>query len=906
MKNRTYVKASFREITQSKGRFIAISLIIFLGTLLFVGVKAAGPILNHSASQYVNNQNLADMQVISTLGITKEDEALAKKIPDAKVESGYQFYYANAKKNEVVQVFSYDKANYQNQLLLKKGRLPKNEKEIVLDNVAVKDGYEIGDAYSIKEDQQLKNQEYKIVGFVDSPLFISTTERGYSTVGNGTVNYFAYVPETNFKATVKSVIYIRFDNVNGLETYSSEYKNKIEKNQEAIKKTFKDRPEERLTEVRNKAQTKLTETKTELEDGLSQLKTSQIQLNQAQEQLNQQKAGLQQFPKAQQELLLSQFTSSESELAEQQSELDTAKTKLEEAKQKIAENEDKINQMKVPTYLFNVRADNPGFQEYGDLSERIAAIADVFPVFFFFIAALITFTTMTRMVEENRREIGTLKALGYTKFEISKKYIIYALFASVIGIFTGVIAGTEFLPRIIYVLSSERYTLGGVKIYYVYTPIIQATVAFFAATLGSALMVLLRELHDKPAQLMQARAPKPGKRIFLEYIRPFWSRLNFNQKVSYRNIFRYKSRMIMAIIGISGCAGLMVAGFGLKDSLSSVTDKQFGPIMNYQAVVTLDEESISTKDQDKVMEELSKVSTVKNYLMIRNETIEIREKGKANQSLTMNVTEKQTEFKKYIHMTNLDGKKITLSDQGAVITEKIAELYNISKGDELIIYDKEQEAIKVKIQDITENYLGNFLYLSKDYYQTVSKKNYQPNTLLVQTKDMTQAAETKLSEHLLTTGKVSNTTFMSTKIKAQEESMANLDAIVVIFVVLSGALAFVILYNLININVSERIRELSTIKVLGFFDKEVTMYIVRENIIFTLLGIVFGYGIGYILTEFILQQASMENVIFPLVIHWPAYVVSGGMTFIFTIIVMVITHFKLKHINMIDALKSNE
>lgn len=906
MKNRTYVKASFREITQSKGRFVAISLIIFLGTMLFVGVKAAGPILNYSASQYVDNQNLADLQIISTLGITEDDEALAQEIPDAQVEAGYQFYYASAKKNEVVQVFSYNEADQQNQLVLKEGRLPTNKTEIILDNLAKKDGYKVGDTFSIDNEEQLKNKEYTVVGFADSPLFISTTERGYSNVGNGTVNYFAFLPESNFKAEVKSVLYIRFTNVKGLETYSQEYKEQIEKNQEAVKEIFKNRPKERLVEIQQEAQVKLADAKADLEASTAQVEAGQEQVNQAQEQLNQQKQLFQQLPEAQQEAGLSQFTAAENELATEQAKIDESKEKLADAKQEISENEADIKQMNLPTYLFNVRADNPGFQEYGDLSERIAAIADVFPVFFFFIAALITFTTMTRMVEENRREIGTLKALGYTKFEISKKYIIYALLASALGIITGVIAGTELLPRIIYELSSDRYTLGGVKIYYVYTPIIQATLAFLAAALGSALLVLFRELHDKPAQLLQTRAPKPGKRIFLEYITPIWSRLNFNQKVSYRNIFRYKSRMIMAIIGISGCAGLMVAGFGLKDSLSSVTDQQFGPIIDYQAIVTLNDDTDAAKDQEKVIAELNTESAVKNHLMIHSETVELRASGKANLNLTMNVPENKTEFKNYIHMTNLDGKTVRLSDQGAFITQRAAELYGINKGDELTIYDQDQEPIKIKIQDVIENYLGNFLYLSKDYYKKVTQQEFQPNTLLVQTSNMSETAETELSERLLATDKVTNTTFMSTQIKAQEDSMSNLDAIVVIFVVLSGALAFVVLYNLININVSERIRELSTIKVLGFFDKEVTMYIVRENIVFTLLGIVFGYGIGYVLTEFILQQASMENVIFPLVIHWPAYVVSGGMTIIFTIIVMAVTHFKLKHIDMIDALKSNE
>ncbi|KAF9404962.1 hypothetical protein HW555_014077, partial [Spodoptera exigua] len=650
----------------------------------------------------INDAKVRSVEVISTLGISEADEALAKKIPDAKVESGYQFYYADAKKNEVVQILSYNEKNQQNQLVLKEGRLPKSETEIVLDDTAVKDGYKIGDTFSINDDEKLKNKEYSIVGFVNSPLFISTTERGYSNVGNGTVDYFVYVPESNFKTDVKSVLYIRFDNIKGLETYSQEYKNQLEKNRDSVKELFKNRPEERLSEIQDEAHTKLTEAKTNLADGLAQLEAGQGQLNQAQDQLNQKKQALQQLPEGQQATLMSQFTNAESELAVQQAELDKNKIKLEKAQQEMTTNEAEINQMKVPTYLFNVRADNPGFQEYGDLSERIAAIADVFPVFFFFIAALITFTTMTRMVEENRREIGTLKALGYTKFEISKKYIIYALLASALGIITGVIAGTELLPRIIYELSSDRYTLGGVKIYYVSTPIIQATLAFLAAALGSALLVLFRELHDKPAQLLQARAPKPGKR-------------------------------------------LMVAGFGLKDSLSSVTDQQFGPIIDYQAIVTLNDDADVAKDQEKVIAELNTESAVKNHLMIHSETIELRASGKANLNVTMNVPEDKTKFENYNHMTSVDGQTVLLSDQGGFITQRAAELYGISKGDELTIYDQDQEPIKIKIQD---------------------------------TSNMSETAETELSERLLATDKVTNTTFMSTQIKAQEDSMSNLDAIV--------------------------------------------------------------------------------------------------------------------------------
>ena len=487
-----------------------------------------------------------------------------------------------------------------------------------------------------------------------------------------------------------------------------------------------------------------------------------------------------------------------------------------------------------------------------------------------------------RMVEENRREIGTLKALGYTKVEIAKKYAIYASLASGIGIVLGTILGTNLLPRIIFELSNERYDIGSALVFYDWPPILQAAAAFFIAAFGAAMIVLFKDLRERPAALLQPKAPKPGKRIFLEYITPLWSRLSFNQKISYRNLFRYKSRMLMAIIGIAGCAGLMVAGVGLKDSLSSVSAKQFGPIIDYQ--------------QEKVNE----------ILAIHTQTVELRKKGHASQSLTVIVPSKTADFDRFIHLTNLEENPRSLPKAGIAITQKAAELFDLSTGDHISLYDENQKEWKVEVKEIVKNYLGSFIYLSPEYYASVTDQSMTDNAFLVRTDKMTTKEEEMLSEKLLATDAVTNTSFMSKQIETQEESMANLDSVVLIFVVLSGLLAFIVLYNLTNINISERVRELSTIKVLGFFDKEVTMYIVRENIIFTLLGIIGGFGVGYVLTDFILQQASMENVIFPLVITWWAYVLSAGLTIVFTVIVMIVTHFKLKHIDMIDALKSNE
>ena len=893
MKNKTYLKASLREIIYSKGRFISIVLIILLGTLLYVGIKATGPILNHSASQFVDKQELSNLQIISTGGLTKEDEKLAETVPNAEIESGYQLFYADSDKNQVVKLYSYDKDNQQNQLIVKSGHLPKKDNEIVLDEKAKEEGYRLNQTYKIDQPDQLKRKNFKIVGFVQSPMYISTEERGLSNVGNGSVDFFAYLPENNFSSEIKSVIYLRFSNVDGKETYGKAYEKKMNQNIDKVEKLFAERPQERAAEIKAEAEKDLLPRKVEVTDNLAKVDAGQKELDQAKAQLEQQAVMV---PTGNPELAKAQ-----EELDAQQKELTRNREQLVDAQQKISDSEKEISELKTPSYSFDQRADNPGFQEYGDLSERIAAIANVFPIFFFFIAALITFTTMTRMVEENRREIGTLKALGYSRFEISIKYIIYALSAAAIGIVLGSVIGTHTLPRLIFVLSSDRYNFSGVTAFYLPRPIFQASIAFLFASLGAALLVLFRELHEKPADLLQPKAPKPGKRIFLERLTPIWSRMSFNSKVSYRNLFRYKSRMIMAVIGIAGCAALMVAGVGLKDSLSSVGDKQFGPIIDYDAIVTLKDQP----DEAKVNMIFSQNKKLTSELAMMNQTVELKQKGQANQKLTMMVPKDRQKFKEYLHLKN-QGEKFNLPNDGAVITQKMAELFNLEKGDSLTVHDEDQQTFEVKIANIADNYLGNFLYLSKDYYQQARGKDFKMNSYLLKSKKMTKSEEKELSQKLLSSGQVVNTSFISTQIEAQEQSMDNLDGIVWIFVVLSGLLAFIVLYNLTNINVSERVRELSTIKVLGFYDREVTSYIFRENFVFTILGILFGYGLGIILTKFILDQASMETITFPLVIRLGAYLSSGGLTILFSVIVMVATHFRLRHINMIDALKSNE
>jgi putative ABC transport system permease protein len=406
--------------------------------------------------------------------------------------------------------------------------------------------------------------------------------------------------------------------------------------------------------------------------------------------------------------------------------------------------------------------------------------------------------------------------------------------------------------------------------------------------------------------LLQPKAPKAGKRVLLERIEPIWSRLNFNHKVTYRNLFRYKARMILTILGIAGCTGLMVAGFGLNDSIGAPADLQFNKLTHYQAIVTLNDKVAATQAK-KVAAVLTDNQKVTRDLPVYSEQVNFKKADAAKQTASLFVTDNAQKFDDYVTFSKVAGDATaTLTNSGAIISQQLAKIFDVAAGDTLTMQDTAGHQYKLKIAAVVKNYLGHNVYMTKDYYQKLTDQTPVFNSFVVQSQKMTTNEETALSKKLMDTGNVLNTTYMSATIKTQESATENMGAIVLIFIILSGTLAFVVLYNLTNINISERERELATIKVLGLYDKEVTMYIVRENIIFTIFGILFGFAIGNLLTWFIITTVTMDLMVFPLVINWQGYVVSAVMTAVFSGIVSLVTHRKLKRIHMIEALKSNE
>ena len=649
---------------------------------------------------------------------------------------------------------------------------------------------------------------------------------------------------------------------------------------------------EEQVSIFNEGKIKLEEAEKQLDNGKEEIIKGKADLEEGKKQ------GQLELDKAKKEL-----ENSEQKLLDGEKEIKENREKLLDGRKEIDKEKEKLNDLDDSKYYFFDREDNPGYSTYKGSIDSLDKIASVFPVFFFLVAALICLTTMTRMVEENRVEIGTLKALGYRDLEIARKFIVYAALASIVGSILGIVIGSSALPYIIKQAYSSSFTLPDVNIYFYPSYIIQSLVASIVCTVGAALIVLKGELLENPSNLMRTKAPKIGKKILLERITPLWERLNFNQKVTFRNLFRYKQRMLMTILGISGCMAMLVAGLALEKSTSSVMDIQFGKLIKYDAMVVFNDKNIE-KENEEYNEALKSLKGYESSLNIYQDSVTFSKEGISKQTATMYVPENTDDLNDYILLNDREnGTQYKLSNNGVIINEKLAKILNASVGDNIIVTDSDNNDHEVKVDNIVENYAGHYIYLSPSYYKEIFNNDPIYNAQLLKL-NSDREDDNKLSTTLMDNDKVINVTLAS-KMRSLSES-ADLGLVMIVIIVASGSLAFVVLYNLININVSERIREISTIKVLGFYDSEVAMYIFRENIILTILGILAGSFLGKILYVFLVSTAEMDNMMMIPTVDMIGYVISGLITMFFAILVMIMMHLKLKKVNMVDALKSIE
>lgn len=849
-------KNLWRNIRDSLGRFIAIVIIIMLGVLLFVGVKATGPALKDSLNTTVKADHLADSQLLATTGVSKAQVKAAESVSGVQAEAVKFKYVIGGRASDVVALYGYQKGTTINRLHLTSGQLPTQANQIVLDTAAKKSGYQLGQTYTFTGGSKLARRTFKISGFADSPAYIEDTSRGSANIGDGTVRYFAYIPASQMKMPVASQLNIRFPALQTRDTFSNRYKDAVATKMKLVKQRVKAQGEKDL-----RAAVYANIVKTATAKAQAQLAASGTPAA----------AAADQAIKPQ----LSTF---------QQQATVTARKQLS------------------TSLTWQTREDLPGFGDYGGSADRIAAIANVFPVFFFLVAALITFTTVSRMVEEARAQIGTFKALGYGKWAIARNYLAYAALAGLLGGIIGVFAGNLSIPRI--VLSLYKNYIPLQQVVSLQWPLIALSLLLaLIATLGAAAIVVRNELTEKPAALMRPRAPKSAKRILLERITPLWSRLSFNQKVSYRNLFRYKSRLVMTILGIAGGTALILTGFGIKDSITATGVQQYGDVIHYQAIVRL----ADGKKPAAARDILAKSKAYRSAGTVSGAVAKLSAKGHSLSDVNLFAPANGNDLEPYVSLrSTASNRKLTLPRHGIVITSKLAKALNVTTGDTLKVATTNGQSKRFTIKGIAKNYVGHFGYLSNTAYHQLAGNSAKPNTLLVRLQPQSSKQNDRLAKQLLNHHAIVGISFTTTAKKTLSNMSGMLDPIVLIFILLSAVLSFVVLYNLNNINVSERIRELSTIKVLGFFDREVTMYISRESIVLTVIGIVFGYLLGNLLTAYILYQAETEAVVFPLTISIVGYLTATLLMLAFTGIVTWLTHRRLQRVDMVEALKSNE
>ena len=560
--------------------------------------------------------------------------------------------------------------------------------------------------------------------------------------------------------------------------------------------------------------------------------------------------------------------------------------------QEIADAEAEIANLEKPEwYLFN-REDNSGYTTFLESATKIDSIAAVFPLFFIAVAFLMCLNTMTRMIEEERTEIGIFTSLGISNFQIIFSYIFYVLIATIIGLLIGLSIGYTVVPHVLYNVYTQAYVIPGLKTY-VNIPICISIIEVCVITMSLVTFIAVTaKFKNSPANLLRPASPKSGRKVLLEKINFLWKRISFSWKVTIRNLFRYKKRIIMTLIGISGCTALLLTGFGIKDSISEIVEIQYGEIEKYDALAVLD--NPVTEKSSEINEFLSQ-NSISNPLYAYMETLTFAANNKNIDVYSLAFATNSID--KYFNLKDLDGNNLELNDEGAIITEKIAKILNVNIGDTITLKDNNNEIYVIKISGISKNYINNYVYMNTNYYNLVFG-DISYNTIIA-----------NIGNHgdvLMNSNYFSNIQYTEDSMSMLQDIFDSMNNIVFLIIGFSSVLAITVLYNLTTINISERVREIATLKVLGFNDKEISMYVYRETIILTIFGIIIGLLLGIGLNAFVLTVAETDEIIFAKEIHYLSYILAIVIMIIFTIVVQIITNFILKKINMIDSLKSVE
>ena len=861
-----------REVSRTKSKFISIMIIMFLGVFIFVGLKETSPAMVNTYNKYIERHKMYDLRVSHNYGINESDMKLINDMDNIDISESYYIKKLQiTNSNEFVNVESIPE-----KLVLPKvveGALPNNESEIALVE-SLQGSYKIGDEISFvssnNDSNTLKQFKFRVVGFVQGADHIEVSNNNLANK-----DYFGYVKKDVFKFENVSGVNIKLKNIN-YKYSDKDYITEVNKTRDNLIEKLK-------------VQQNIDE-KNYLDKNNKKLNENEKVINQAQDQLNAVKSKI--------ELLKNVDSKSYNEQIE----------KLNKAQKEIDENKKQLNiariSLKEESYprfsVENIRG-LKNYAQFIDSASSLTFVANVFSIFLFVVSILVSLTTLTRMIDENRINIGTLKSLGYSNYQISKKYFVYGGLSTLIGTILGIIGAYLVIVPIIYNSYARFFTFNTPEI--VYTPSI--LIAAFVISLGCislAIYIPLRKnLREKSAYLLRPKAPSKGSRIFLEKVPFIWSRLSFLRKVTFRNIFRYKIRMLMTIFGVAGCLTLMFIGFGIRYGVINISNEQFKVINKVDIAATynpyIDNESV-----EKLQKEIDNNKNVKASTKINIQLATFESNNEIIDSVQL-ITVNKENYKDYITLMDNNAKDINLPNGAAVISEKLAYLHKLQVGDSFNVVVNNKE-YTFNVGEINKNYFGHTIYINKDYYESVFKKQYKDNTFLIQTTGGKETVESVVSN--LNNSDIVNISDNSKIQEILDNFIKGIDNIVAVMVICSVTLALVVLYNLINVNVSERIRELSTIKVLGFYPSEVTIYVFREIFYLSGVGIILGNYLGYKMYLKIILELAGRDMMFSSKVPLVVYLLASGITILITIIVMIVMHKKLKKVNMVEALKAIE
>ena len=917
-------KTSLREIRHSLGRYLAIFFIVSLGVIMFAGLRVCREDMVATADKYFDKTAFYDYRALSTIGfdigsadsLTQTDGV---KYAQGGISQGVIQLLSDGRESVVATYSLLDNINIPD---LVEGRMPENDRECVVDSKRYGSEY-IGKEFVVSESNTDDTKDafaydtYTIVGRVQSPLYLNF-ERGTSSVGNGSVSGFAYFMRSAYTAEYDNEIYVRMDCDDA--AYSDEYNSYIDAHTDAIEdavsklatarydRIYSESADE-IAKARTQLEEKITDAQADLDEAYDTLQKSEEELNKNQQELDDNRKAM--------ELM---GISTDGIFDDAQAQLDAAKEQIEagyaeynegvktleaermDAESEIADAQQKLDELKTPEVYILGRDTNVGYASFDNDSNIVNQVAAVFPIFFFAVAALVCMTTMTRMVEDERTQIGVLKALGYSDGAVMAKYLFYSGSAAVGGAVFGYVVGNLLFPKVIWIGYNMLYDFA--KLTYVWD--IKIGIISIAAavlcSMGATYFSCAAQFHSSPAMLIRPKAPKSGKRILLEKVGFIWKNLSFLRKVSIRNVFRYKKRFVMMIMGIGGCSALVVTALGLKDSFSDIVSAQFREIAVYDMSVTLGEPA-DDKMIDKLADEFEKYFD--SYAFLNSSTMEL-ESDNANKSANIIIPENADEITEQYHFLDSKNKAaLPYPKEGEIIlTKRLAKVLGVKKGDIITITDDDFHTMTVTVSGICKNYVFNYAFIAKETYMDAVGHEPEYRTVYASLKDGMGPHQT--AADMLALDDISSA-YVNADTQEQFNNMiSSINYVVIMVIVLAAALAFVVLYNLTNINITERIREIATIKVLGFYSGETAAYVFRENFILTGIGAVLGLGLGKLLHVFIMDCINVEAVSFDSYITPLSYLLSVILTFVFAVIVNFFMLFKLKKINMAESLKSVE